>query len=115
MFRKVTIALLVTAAVGMLAPDVVSARGGGGAHGGGMGGGFGGGMGGRGMDGRGMHMGGGIFRGGSDFGRGGFHATRFSGGRGFRTAGTSRLAKRTTARRVQCFTSDCSLWHSYSE
>ena len=36
MFRKVMIALLATAALGMLAPDVVSARGGGGGgfHGG---------------------------------------------------------------------------------
>ena len=49
MFRKVTIALLATAALAMLAPDVVSARGGGGGmHGGGgyggMHGGFGGGV-----------------------------------------------------------------------
>ena len=47
MFRKVTIALLATAVLGMLAPDVVSARGGGGGGGGmhgGMGGGFGGGF-----------------------------------------------------------------------
>jgi hypothetical protein len=55
MFRKVTIALLATAAFAMLAPDVVSARGGGG---GGMhgGGGFGG-----------MHggFGGGVFHGGA--------------------------------------------------
>ena len=38
MFRKVTIALLATAALGMLAPDVVSARGGGGGGHGGFGG-----------------------------------------------------------------------------
>ncbi len=57
MFRKVTIALLATAALGMLAPDVVSARGGGGGFGGGMHGGMGGGFGG------GFH--GGFGRGGS--------------------------------------------------
>jgi hypothetical protein len=127
MFRKVTIALLATAALGMLAPDVVSARGGGGGgfHGGG--GGFHGGIG-----------GGGFYRGGG-FGRGGFHATRFSGrrfrdaaigGRGFRAgfrdgfragliAGTSRSAMHMTGRTgrqvVRCIVSDCSLWHSYSE
>jgi len=72
MFRKATIALLATAALGIFAPDVVSARGGGGGgfHGGG--GGFHGGFGGS------FHRGGG-------FGRGGFHAARFSG-RGFRGA-----------------------------
>jgi hypothetical protein len=115
-FRKVTIALFATAALGMLAPDVVSARGGGG----------------------GFHGGGGFRAGG--FGRGGSHAARFSGGRfhgaaiggrgfragfrdGFRAgliAGTSRMAGRTTVRngqrmREQCFTSDCHLWHSYTE
>lgn len=121
MFRKVTIALLATAALGLLAPNVVSARGGG-FHGGG--GGFHGGFG-----------GGGFYR-GDGFGRGGFHATRFSGrrfrrvaigGRGFRDgfragliAGSSRSATRMTGRRtrpevVRCIASDCSLWHSYSE
>jgi hypothetical protein len=124
MFRKVTIALLATAALGMLAPDVVSARGGGGGgfHGGG--GGFHGGF------------GSGSFYRGDGFGSGGFHAARFSGGRfrgaaiggrgfrdGFRAgliAGTSRSAKRMIGQRtrpevVRCITSDCSLWHSYSE
>src|SRR5262249_55662753 len=104
MFRKVTIALLATAALGMLAPDVVSARGGGGGGGGmhgGMGSGFGGGF----------HSGfGGGFH--SGFGRGGSHTARFNDGRfhgaairgrgfragfrdGFRAgliAGTNRLA-----------------------
>jgi hypothetical protein len=132
MFRKVMIALFATAALGMLAPDVVSARGGGGGFGGGMHGGMGGGMGG-GMRGG---FGGGVFHGGGGFGRGGSHAARFNGGRfrgaairgrgfrdGFRAgliAGTSRSAMRTTARngqrmRVQCFTSDCHLWHSWTE
>src|ERR1700722_18809961 len=103
MFRKVTIALLATAALGMLAPDVVSARGGGGGgfHGGG--GGFHGGFG-----------GGGSYRGGG-FGRGGFHAARFSGaaiGRGFRAgfrdgfragliAGTSRSVNHMTGQRTR--------------
>src|SRR6516165_1928772 len=129
MFRKVTIALLATAALGMLAPDVVSARGGGGGGGGfhGGGGGFHGGFG-----------GGGFYRGGG-FGRGGIRAAGFSGGRfrgaaiggrafragfrdGFRAgliAGTSRSAKRMTGkdgqRSVQCLTSDCSSWHSYRD
>jgi hypothetical protein len=133
MFRKVTIALLATAALGMLAPDVVSARGGGGGgfHGGG--GGFHGGF------------GGGSFHRGGGFERGGFHAAGFSGG-GFRDAtsggrrfraefrfenfrhtgpiaGTSRLAKRMTGSYgqrtgpevVHCLTSDCRLWHSYRD
>jgi len=131
MFRKATIALLATAALGIFAPDVVSARGGGGGgfHGGG--GGFHGGFGGS------FHRGGG-------FGRGGFHAARFSG-RGFRgaaiggrrraefrfenfhhtgpNAGTGRLAKRMTGSHgqrsrpevVHCLTSDCRLWHSYRD
>jgi hypothetical protein len=133
MFRKVMIALLATAALGLLAPDVVSARGGGGGgFGGGMHGGFGGGFHGG--------WGHGGFRGGGGFGRGGFHAARFNGGRfrgaaiggrgfragfrdGFRAgqiAGNSRLAIRTTTRnaqrtRVQCLTSDCSSWHSWTE
>jgi hypothetical protein len=125
MFRKVTIALLATAALAMLAPDVVSARGGGGGmHGGG---GFGGMRGG---------FGGGVFHGGGGLSRGGSHATRFNGGRfrsaatrgrdfqaGFRAgliAGASRRAEHTTARngqrtKVQCLTSDCSSWHSWTE
>jgi hypothetical protein len=126
MFRKVTIALLATAALGMLAPDVVSARGGGGGGGGGgMHGGMGGGFGG------GFHSG---------FGRGGSHTARFNDGRfhgaairgrgfragfqdGFRAgliAGTNRLAIRTTVingqrTRVQCLTPDCSISHSWTE
>ena len=136
MLRKVTIALLATAALVVLAPDVVSARGGGGGFGGGMHGGMGGGFGG-GMRGG---FGGGVFHGGGGFGRGGSRAARFNGGRfhgatvgghGFRAgfregfqagliAGNSRLAKSTTARngqrmRVQCFTSDCSSWHGWTE
>jgi hypothetical protein len=130
MFRKVTIALLATAAFALLAPDVVSARGGGG---GGMhgGGGFGG-----------MHggFGGGVFHGRGGFSRGGSHDARFNGGRfrsaairgrgfrggfqaGFRAgliAGADRMAVRTTVRngqrtKVQCLSSDCSLWHSWTE
>ena len=129
MFRKVTIALLATAALGMLAPDVVSARGGGGGFGGGMHGGMGGGF-------------GGGFHGG--FGRGGSHAARFNDGRfrgaairgrgfrggfraGFRAgliagtnAGTNRLGIRTTVMdgqrtKVQCLTSDCRISHSWTE
>ena len=125
MFRKVTIALLATAALGMLAPDVVSARGGGGGFGGGMHGGMGGGFGG------GFHSG---------FGRGGSHTARFNDGRfhgaairgrgfqagfrdGFRAgliAGTNRLAIRTTVingqrTRVQCLATDCSISHSWTE
>ena len=65
MFRKVRIALLATAALGMLEPDVVSARGGGGGFGGGMHGG----------------MGGGVFHGGGGFSRSGSHAAQFHGGR----------------------------------
>ena len=124
MFRKVTIALLATAALGILAPDVVSARGGGGGFGGGFHGGFGG----------------GGFHGGGGFGRGGSHAARFNGGqfrgaavrgRGFRAgfregfragqlAGTSRLAICTTVRngqrtKLQCLSPDCSSWHSWTE
>jgi hypothetical protein len=122
MFREATIALLATAALGILAPDVVSARGGGGGFGGGMHGGFGG----------------GAFHGGGGFGRSGSHAAQFNGGRaaanggrgfragfreGFRaglTARTSNLAIRTTVvngqrTKVQCFTSDCRLRHSWTE
>jgi hypothetical protein len=125
MFRKVTIALLATAALAMLAPDVVSARGGGGGmHGGG---GFGG-----------MHggFGGGVSHGGGGFSRGGSHDARFNGGRfrsvadrgrgfqaGFRAgliAGARRTAEHTTTRngqrtKVQCITSDCNLWRSWTE
>jgi hypothetical protein len=127
MFRKVMIALLATAALGMLAPVVVSARGGGG-HGGfgGFNGGFGG------FHGRfgGFHGGfhgfdGGRFHKGGGFGRGGFHDAAI-GGRRFRAgpiAGTSRLAKRMTGSYgqstgpevVHCSTSDCRLWHSYRD
>jgi hypothetical protein len=121
MFRKVTIALVATA---MLAPDVVSARGGGGGgfHGGGgsFHGGFGGGS---------------LYR-GDGFGRGGFHTARFSGGRfrgaaiggrrafqaGFRAGliAGSRSAMHVPGQKgrpavVRCITSDCSLWHIYSE
>jgi hypothetical protein len=112
MFRKITIALLATAALGMLAPDVVSARGGGsGGHGG-----FGGFHGGFGF--------GGFHRGG--FGRGGFHAARFSS-RSFHRRAEFRFenfrhtgpnAKRMTGGRrevVHCLTSDCRLWHSYRD
>jgi hypothetical protein len=127
MSRKATIALLATVALGMLVPDGVSARGGGGGfHGGG--GGFHGGFG-----------AGGFYRGGS-FRRDGLHTARANdghfrrtaiGGRGFRAgfrdgfraglmAGGSRLAMHTTVRngqrtRVQCLTSDCRLWHSWTE
>jgi hypothetical protein len=130
MFRKVTIALLATAALAMLVPDVVSARGGGG---GGMhgGGGF-----------SGMHGGfdGGGFHGRGGFSRGGSHDARFNGhhfhseairGRGFQggfragfraglNAGASRMAVHTTVRngqrtKMQCLSSDCSLWHSWTE
>ena len=125
MFRKVTIALLATAALAMLAPDVVSARGGGGGmHGGG---GFGG-----------MHggFGGGVSHWGGGFRRGGSHDARFNGGhfrsaadrgRGFQAgyragliAGASRMAVRTTIRngqrtKVQCITSDCNLSRSWTE
>ena len=113
MFRKATIALLATAALGMLAPDVVSARGGGGGgYGGGSHGGYGGGAG---------------FHGGSGFRRGSFHGSGFHhAAHGFRNGrdrresagfyhqigGTSRSAKRMTTR---CLTSDCSLWHSYRD
>jgi hypothetical protein len=119
MFRKVTIALLATAAFGMLAPEIVSARGGGGGgfHGGG---------------------GGGFYRAGG-FGRGsshtaGFHGSRFRGeamgGRGFRAgyrdgfragmiAGSSHSAKHMTGQHkrevVRCLSSSCHAWHSYSE
>jgi hypothetical protein len=115
MFRKVTIALLATAALGMLSPDVVSARGGGGGGHGGFGGFHGGGF-------HSFH--GGRFHRGGGFGRGGdFHGAAI-GGRRFRadpTAGTGRLAKRMTGSYgnrpevVHCITSDCSIWHSYRD
>jgi hypothetical protein len=113
MFRKVAIALLATATLGMLAPDVVSARGGGGAGHGGFGG-FHGGF--SGFHGSRFHRDGGL-------GRGGFHGAAI-GGRRFRAgpiAGTSRLAKRMTGSYgnrpevVHCITSDCSIWHSYRD
>jgi len=74
MMRKTFTALFVLAAVGLIQPNVASARGGGGGHGGGHGGGFGGG----GFHGGGFHGGfaGGGFRGGGFRGRG-------FGGRGF--------------------------------
>jgi hypothetical protein len=108
MFRKVTVALLAIAALGMLAPDVVSARGGGGGGHGGFGG----------------------FHGG--FGHGGFHVARFSG-RGFHAARfghrraefrfehfrhTSPNEKHMTSSRrevVHCLTSDCRIWHGYRD
>ena len=120
MFRKVTLALLATAALGMLAPDVVSARGGGR---GGFHGGFGG---------------GGFYRAGG-FGRGGSHTAAFRGsrfrgeamgGRGFRAgyrdgfragliAGTSHSATHMKGQNkremVRCLSSGCHAWHSYSE
>ena len=83
MFRKVMIALLATAALGLLAPDLVSARGGG--HGG-FGGFHGGFHGFHGFHGGRFHRGGGFGRGGfhaAGFGRGGFHRAAF-GGRRFR-------------------------------
>ena len=114
MLRKVTIALLATAALGMLSPDVVSARGGGGGGHGGFGG-FHGGFGGF----HGFHHfhGGfhdGRFHRGDGFGRGGFHAGNF--GRGGFHAG--RLAKRMTGsfgnrpEVVRCITAVCSIWQS---
>jgi len=123
MFRKVTIALLATVALGMLAPDVVSARGGGGGGGHGGFGGFHGGFGGFHSFGgfHGFH--GGRFHGAGGFGRGGFHGAT-TNGRRFRAgpiAGTSRLAKRMTGSYgnrpevVHCITSDCTIWHSYRD
>ena len=93
MLRKVTIALLATAALGMLAPDVASARGGGGGGGFGGGHGVGGFAGGGGFHGaaiggggfRGAAISGGAFRGAS-IGGGTFRAAAISGATGFRTA-----------------------------
>ena len=77
MMRKIMVALLATAALSMLAPDIAAARGGGGGGGHG-GGGFGGGGG---------HGGGGFGGGGRGFGGGGgFHGGGFAGG-GFRGGG----------------------------
>jgi hypothetical protein len=82
MLRITMIALFTVASIGMLAPSVASARGGGGFGGAGgfhCGGGFGGG---------GFHgggFGGGGFHGGG-FGGGGFHGGGFGGG-GFRSGG----------------------------
>jgi hypothetical protein len=109
MFRKVIIALLATAALGMLAPGVVSARGGGGGGHGGFGGFHG-------------SFGGGGFHRGDGFGRGGFHAARFGHRRAefrfehFRHTGP--IAERMTGSRRQvmhCITSDCRISHSYAD
>jgi len=97
MFRKVTIVLLATAALGMLSPDVVSARGGGGGGHGGFGG-F--------HDGR-FHRGDGFGRGGfhaGNFGRGGFHAGRLT------TRMTGSFGNRPQV--VRCITADCNIWQS---
>ncbi len=86
MLRKTMIALFTIASVGLLAPNVASARGGfgggGGFHGGGGGGGFHGGFGGGGV--HGGAMGGGGFR-AAAIGGGGFHSAAIGGG-GFRSA-----------------------------
>ena len=75
MLRKTAIALFAVASIGLLAPDVALARGGGGGGGGGHGGGgFGGGH------------GGGFGGGHGGFGGGGFHGGGFHGG-GFRGRG----------------------------
>jgi hypothetical protein len=84
MFRKTMIALCAVASIGMLAPDVALARGGGG--GGGHGGGFGGGHGG----------GGGGFGGGRGFGGGHGFSGGF-GGAGMRAAGVGNSFARSTA------------------
>ena len=109
MFRKVTIALLATAALGMLAPDVVSARdggggggrfhgGGGGFHGGG-GGGFHGGMGGGFHGGGGFHPAGGFHGGGGSFRGGGSHSfgAKPSGGNSGGSVATSRTVFNSNA------------------
>jgi hypothetical protein len=75
MMRKTIIALLAVASVGLAAPTMALARGGGGGGGGHGGGGMGGGHGG----GFGGGMGGGGFHGGG-FGGGGFHGGGFAGG-----------------------------------
>src|SRR3954464_11009533 len=80
MLRKTAIALLAVASVGLAAPTMALARGGGGGGGGGMGGGHGGGFGG-GFGGGGFHGGG--FGGGGIHGgmAGGFRGGGFRGGR----------------------------------
>src|ERR1700716_2313286 len=75
MLRKTAIALLAVASVGLAAPTMALARGGGG---GGMGGGHGGGFGGG--------FGGGGFHGGG-FGGGGFHGGFRGGGMAFHDGG----------------------------
>jgi hypothetical protein len=81
MLRKTVIALFAVASIGMLAPDVALARGGGGGGGGGHGGGgFGGGHGG-GFGGAHGGFGGGFHGGG--FHGGGFHGRGFGLGLGF--------------------------------
>ena len=94
MLRKTMIALCAIASIGMLAPDLALARGGGGGHGGG-GGGHGGGMGG-GMGGGGRGMGGGGFGG---------HAGSFGGGnfaaRGMNTGNFNSFARATPGVAVQ--------------
>ena len=86
MFRRTVVALLTLAAVGLAAPTMALARGGGGgSHGGGFGGGgfHGGGSGGGGFHGGGL--GGGGFRGGGMAAAHGFHGGQFGGShdRGF--------------------------------
>jgi hypothetical protein len=112
MVRKVTIALLAAAALGMLAPDVVSARGGGGGGHGGYGG-FHGGYGGYG----GFHGGysrfyGGRFHRGHGIGRDGFRAGRFG-------RGGSRFEKHMMGShgqgKMHCITSDCNITHTYRD
>src|SRR5882724_8231256 len=78
MLRKTAIALLAVASVGLAAPTMALARGGGGGGGGGHGGG-GGGMGGGHGGGFGGGFGGGGFHGGG-FGGGGFHGGMAGGG-----------------------------------
>jgi hypothetical protein len=77
MLRKALIAVLATASIGLVAPTMAYARGGGGHGGGGFGGGhgFGGGA---------FHAGGGFGRGGfGGFHNGGFHGRGFGRGIGF--------------------------------
>ncbi len=90
MLRKTMIALFTVASIGMLAPSVASARGGGsfGAGGGFHGGGFGG----------------GGFRGGG-FGGGGFHSAAIGGG-GFRGGGFRSAAIASGGFRSRAFAAD---------
>src|SRR6266436_3701280 len=81
MLRKTAIALLAVASVGLAAPTMALARGGGGGGGGGGHGGGGGGMGGGHGGGFGGGFGGGGFH-GSGFGGGGFHGGMAGGFRG---------------------------------